>query len=74
MQVVKLHQPVLKKGDRNEYVRSWQTYLNAHGYDVGKAGCDGKFGNDTERAVMRYQQDHCFEAGYVGAKTWATLN
>lgn len=66
-------QPVLKKGDRNEYVRSWQTYLNAHGYDVGKAGCDGIFGDDTERAVMKYQQDHGMEAGYIGQQTWNTL-
>ena len=66
--------PTLRKGDCNEFVRAWQIYLNAHGYDVGKSGCDGKFGSDTERAVMRYQQDHGFEAGYVGAKTWATLN
>ena len=66
--------PTLRKGDCNEFVRAWQIYLNAHGYDVGKSGCDGKFGNDTERAVMRYQQDHGFEAGYIGTKTWATLN
>lgn len=67
-------QPVLRKGDCNEFVRAWQIYLNAHGYDVGKSGCDGKFGSDTERAVMRYQQDHGIEAGYVGSRTWATLN
>lgn len=66
--------PILRKGDRNEYVRSWQIYLTSNGYDVGKAGADGWFGDDTEKAVMRYQQDHQIEAGYVGSRTWATLN
>lgn len=65
--------PTLRKGDRNEYVRSWQTYLNANGYDVGKAGADGIFGDDTEKAVVRYQQDHNIEAGIIGELTWATL-
>lgn len=65
--------PTLRKGDKNEYVRSWQTYLNSHGYDVGKAGCDSIFGEDTEKAVIKWQQDHGIEAGYIGSQTWATL-
>lgn len=65
--------PTLRKGDCNEYVRSWQRYLISHGYDCGKSGADGKFGNDTEKAVIKYQQDHGMEAGYIGSQTWATL-
>ncbi len=65
--------PTLKKGDRNEYVRSWQRYLISHGYDCGKSGADGKFGNDTEKAVVKYQQDHQMESGIIGEQTWATL-
>ena len=65
--------PTLKKGDRNEYVRSWQRYLNDNGYNVGKAGADGIFGDDTEKAVMRYQQDHGMESGYIGPQTWETI-
>lgn len=68
-----LSRPTLRRGDRNEYVRAWQVFLNMHGYDVGKGGCDGIFGADTEKAVMRWQQDHGIEAGYVGEKTWASL-
>ena len=68
-----LDHPILKKGDRNEYVRSWQRYLISHGYDCGKSGADGKFGDDTEKAVVKYQQDHQMESGYIGAQTWATL-
>ena len=63
--------PTLKKGDRNEYVRSWQTLLNLNGYNCGSA--DGIFGDKTEKAVIKYQQDHGIEAGYVGPQTWATL-
>lgn len=66
--------PTLKKGDRNDYVKAWQTYLNAHGYDCGKSGSDGIFGNDTEKAVVRYQQDHQIESGYIGPLTWATID
>lgn len=64
-------QPVLKKGDRNEYVRSWQTYLNANGYQCGEA--DGIFGDKTEKAVVKWQQDHGMESGYIGSQTWATI-
>ena len=66
--------PTLRKGDRNEYVRAWQTYLQMNGYDVGRSGADGIFGNDTEKAVMRYQQDHQIESGYIGPLTWKTIS
>lgn len=66
--------PTLRKGDRNEYVRAWQTYLQMNGYDVGRSGADGIFGSDTEKAVVKYQQDHQMESGYIGPQTWATLN
>lgn len=69
-------QPLLKKGDRNDFVRAWQIYLNSHGYDVGKAGADGIFGQDTFNAVYKYQKDHpeCGKPdGIIGPKTWASL-
>lgn len=64
--------PVLRRGDKNEYVRAWQEYLNANGYCCGNA--DGIFGQATEKAVIKYQQDHGMEAGYIGAQTWNTLD
>lgn len=64
--------PTLKKGDRNDYVKAWQTYLNAHGYSCGAA--DGIFGDKTEKAVMKYQQDHQIESGYIGPLTWDTIS
>ena len=63
--------PTLRKGDRNEYVRSWQRYLNEHGYCCGNA--DGIFGQKTQDALIKYQQDMGMEAGFVGEKTWATI-
>ena len=66
--------PILKKGDRGEAVRAWQMLLKEKGYDIGKAGCDGIFGNDTEKAVVKYQQDHQIESGYIGPQTWQTIS
>lgn len=63
--------PILKKGDRNEYVKSWQRLLNENGYDCGNA--DGIFGDRTQAAVIRWQQNHGMEAGYIGPKTWETI-
>lgn len=65
--------PILRKGDRGEVVRAWQMLLKEKGYDIGKSGADGIFGNDTEKAVMCYQQDHQIEAGYIGPQTWETI-
>ena len=63
--------PTLRKGDRNEYVRAWQTFLNINGYQCGDA--DGIFGDKTERAVIKWQQDHGMESGYIGPLTWDTI-
>jgi len=66
--------PLLKKGDRNEYVRNWQMFLNQNGYCCGSA--DGIFGPKTEAAVKKWQKDHpvCGKPdGIIGPKTWASL-
>lgn len=63
--------PTLKKGDRNEYVESWQTFLKAHAFYNGKI--DGIFGDLTEQAVIRYQKSLGWECGIIGEKTWASL-
>lgn len=63
--------PSLRKGDVNDYVRAWQMLLNQNGYSCGNA--DGIFGEKTEKAVIRWQQDHGMEAGYIGEKTWETI-
>lgn len=63
--------PTLRKGDRNEYVRAWQKLLNVNSYQCGDA--DGIFGDKTEKAVVKWQQDHGMESGYIGPQTWATI-
>ena len=63
--------PTLRKGDVGTDVRNWQAFLNSQGYDCGKV--DGIFGDRTEKAVTKWQQDHGMEAGYIGRQTWNTL-
>ena len=64
-------QPLIKYGDRNEYVRAWQMFLNAKGYPCGNP--DGVFGDKTLKSLVKWQSDHGMEAGYIGAETWATM-
>lgn len=64
--------PLLKKGDRNEYVRNWQMFLNLNGYSCGNA--DGIFGSKTEAAIKKWQKNHgLVPDGIIGPKTWASL-
>ena len=66
--------PTLRKGDRSEYVRAWQTFLNLNGYSCGTA--DGIFGAKTLKAVKAWQRAHpeCGKVdGIIGPKTWASL-
>lgn len=64
--------PVIRKGDRSEYVRHWQMFLNLNGYSCGDA--DGIFGPKTDAAVRKWQKDHGLVAdGIIGKNTWASL-
>jgi hypothetical protein len=64
--------PILRRGDRGEWVRRLQEALVAHGVDPG--GVDGDFGVLTERAVIRFQTDHGLQVdGDVGPLTWDAL-
>ena len=61
--------PVLKKGSKGKYVRSWQRFLNINGYSCGKV--DGIFGDNTREAVMQFQVSRGLKCdGIIGAKTW----
>jgi len=62
----------VKRGSRGEDVLHLQTRLQALGYDPGKS--DGIFGEKTEAAVIRFQQDKGLKPdGIVGAKTWNAI-
>lgn len=44
------------------------------GYSCGKAGIDGSFGNDTDKAVRKFQKDRGLKVdGYVGKDTYKAL-
>lgn len=67
--------PTLRKGDSGAYVAMAQAELINRGYDLGAWGADGKFGNQTEKAVKEFQKDHGLKAdGIIGADTWKALD
>ena len=64
----------LRKGMTGGDVKILQRLLFADGYSVGKCGDDGDFGDDTEKAVIRYQQDHALDQdGIAGENTLTAL-
>lgn len=66
--------PVVGKGDKGEAVRRAQILLKFAGYDIGKYGADGDFGNDTLEAVKALQKAKKLTVtGKVDKKTWAAL-
>lgn len=66
--------PTLRKGSTGEYVTLAQTKLIQLGYDVGKTGADGKYGDKTAAAVKQFQKDRDLKAdGVVGPVTWDAL-
>lgn len=65
---------LLKKGDQGDDVRKVQAKLIKLGYDVGKAGADGKFGSGTDKAVRLFQKKNKLDDdGRVGAYTLEKL-
>ena len=48
---------VLKNGSEGQDVKEMQTGLIRLGYDLGKWGTDGEFGDCTEQAVIAFQRD-----------------
>lgn len=66
--------PLLRYGDKGEYVRSAQLLLIGRGYSCGRCGADGEIGQDTFNAVIAYQRACGLQQdGIIGAQTWARL-
>lgn len=69
--------PVLKKGDKNETVKSLQILLNGKQYrdkDGLPLSVDGSFGGKTEYAVKTFQTKNKLTCdGVVGKSTWTKL-
>ena len=61
-------------GSSGEEVKKLQQSLVNAGYDVGSAGVDGNFGDDTLAAVKKYQQDNGLNVdGIAGNNTLGKL-
>ena len=64
----------LKKGLNGEDVEALQSALSKAGYDLGKAGVDGDFGNNTDIAVRAFQSAKKLTSdGVAGKKTVTAL-
>ena len=65
---------ILRNGDTGEDVRALQEALVLLGYDCGRWGADGDFGDATERAVKKFQlMRHLERDGEAGPLTWAAI-
>lgn len=65
---------LLKHGAEGADVKQLQHYLIQLGYDLGKWGADGEFGDATELAVKRFQRDHKLGVdGQYGPKSHAAM-
>lgn len=66
--------PTLKKGSIGNYVKILQEKLINKDYTLKKYGKDGIFGNETEEAVKKFQEENNLVVdGIVGVNTWNML-
>lgn len=50
----------------------WQARMQARGWNIGKDGADGRYGNDTARVVKQFQKNKGLKVdGKIGPATWA---
>lgn len=64
----------LSKGDNGTDVKVMQTMLIETGFSCGKAGADGDFGNDTDKALREFQKAYKLTVdGKYGEQSKATL-
>lgn len=64
----------LRNGSEGEDVKELQQKLIELGYDCGRWGADGDFGDATEMAVMAFQRDAKIDVdGIVGAATVSAI-
>lgn len=66
---------ILKQGDEGSFVKILQQKLIKLGYYIDQAGADGKFGQNTMKAVKHFQTDHDLQVdGICGPLTQTKLN
>lgn len=73
--------PLAKGDNRKKLVENLQRMLLHLGYDLSRFGADGDFGDETEKAVQKFQKEHRDWKGYplkkdglVGPKTSDAFN
>ena len=72
---LKLGDRELRNGMEGEDVRQLQSMLIQLGYDCGRWGADGDFGDCTEMAVRNFQRDYNLDVdGIAGKDTIAALD
>lgn len=66
--------PIVRYGDKSVYVKVMQALLIENGYTCGWMGADGEYGQNTEKALFKYQSAHKLKADTVcGEETWTSL-
>lgn len=66
--------PMLVRGMASEAVRAMQQLLIAKGYELPRHGADGDYGEETENALLLFQEDMNLEPdAKCGPKTWSAL-
>jgi cell wall-associated NlpC family hydrolase len=65
--------PTLKYGNRGEGVREMQEQLVALGFELPKYGVDGKFGAETQRAVLAFRKANYLPEGLTADTEVRTL-
>lgn len=70
----KLYFPDVRYGTKNEFVSVCQGLLVARGFDVGRYGIDGDFGNDTLNALKQFQKEAgLYNTAVCDKYTWSAL-
>lgn len=65
---------LLKQGMEDEQIKTVQRLLIARGISCGSAGADGIMGQNTVKAVIKFQQlADILDDGEVGGETWTRL-
>ena len=66
--------PILRLGSKGSEVERLQSDLSRLGYNIGAAGVNGIFDEDTQQAVIAFQKDHNITVdGVVGPQTGQKL-
>ncbi|WP_378176250.1 DUF4157 domain-containing protein [Aquimarina sp. SS2-1] len=69
------HIKFIRKGSKGLHVEKLQKGLMNIGFALPKFGADGDFGNETERAVIGFQNEYNLQVdGVVGEETMGTLD